>query len=386
MSFFDRVPTAATAVLVGTAIGAGIFALPFAVSQTTFLIGTLFIVGIGLITILTLLAYAEVVLRTGGIHQFPGYVQRYLGPRSRWIAVLTMVFGMYSALLAYMIEVGHFLSVLLQPVFGGSEQFYSIVFWFVCSVCIITGLQFIGKLEVAIVIGLLFAFAGFFFIGIPSIQIEYIRSTVHTSWLIPYGVILFAFGSASAIPEMRRLLIVKDRLRQMPTAIWCAMALTTLVYWSFAYFVIGISGPETTESAVVGLGGILGRPIIIIGSLFGILAMGSSFLIGGIALKQMYQYDFKLQPIMAYGLTLLIPLAIFSVGALTFVQVIEIAGVVTGGFQGILIWQMYRHARAHSNRVPEFSLHFPSLVIYLLQGVFCIGIFYQVIVVVKRFL
>ena len=65
----------ATAVLVGTMVGVGIFGIPFSFAKAGFWIGFLFLVLIGFVTLLLDFIYGEIVLRTHQPHQLVGYTQ-----------------------------------------------------------------------------------------------------------------------------------------------------------------------------------------------------------------------------------------------------------------------------------------------------------------------
>ena len=81
----------ATAVLVGSMVGVGIFGLPYAFAQAGFWVGMGLLVAIGLITMLVDLMYGEVILRTHATHQIMGYARLYLGPNAQRILFFSAV-------------------------------------------------------------------------------------------------------------------------------------------------------------------------------------------------------------------------------------------------------------------------------------------------------
>lgn len=370
----------ASAVLVGTAIGAGVFGVPFVIAQSGTLVGVIHIVLLGCVVLLTLLAYGDVVMRTSGVHQFVGYAQRYLGNTWRIIAFFSLVFGMYAALTAYILEIGHFFEFIFASTIGGSSTLYSFLFWLIASAAVVSGVSLIVRLELWLVIGMTAIVLLLGVIGIPQMQIEYLTYTNSSQALLPYGVVLFAFGAASSIPEIRRMLAKQRRLDLLPKAVWVGIGFTAMMYALFALIIVGISGPDTSESAVEGIAAVFGEWALVIGSVFGILAMGSSFLVVGLALKQMYQYDFQRSRIIAVVLTLGVPYILYLFNLATFIQLLAIAGAVTGGLQGIIIWRMYMKARRlKPDRTPEFRLRIPAVIVYGIQALYLAGIAYEVI-------
>ena len=147
----------------GVIVGAGIFALPFAVSRAGFFAGVSYILGLGVIISLIHLAYGEVILRTGGRHRLVGYIRAHLGAWTRPIILVSSVVSLEGALLAYTILGGKFLAILAGPWWGGSPAEWSLVFFAACAAVVWRGLRLIGELELilnALLVALLLALAG----------------------------------------------------------------------------------------------------------------------------------------------------------------------------------------------------------------------------------
>ena len=104
--------------LIGTIIGAGILGLPYVFSKTGFFVGLFWLIFLGVILIFVNLYMGEVTLRTKSIHQLPGYSKKYLGKWGKRIMFFAVIFGIYSALLAYLIGEGQSFSKLFS---GGLE-------------------------------------------------------------------------------------------------------------------------------------------------------------------------------------------------------------------------------------------------------------------------
>jgi amino acid permease len=123
----------------------------------------------------------------------------------------------------------------------------------------------------------------------------------------------------------------------------------------------------------VGLGKIMGEKMIIIGNLFAIFAMATSFLTLGLALKQMYNYDYRLNKNLSWALTCFVPLAIALSGITSFIKVIGFAGVISGGLEGVLIVLMAMKAKKLGNRKPEFSIPINKIIAGIIIAVFVLG-------------
>src|SRR6056297_2868292 len=123
----------AVSVLMGTVVGAGIFGLPYVIAQVGFVVGLGYLCLFAAVFLVVNLCYGEIVLRTKPSLEMPGFVKKYLGNWGKVVITLSLMLGIYGAMVAYTIGVGGFLKEILGPVLGGTEMLWSIVFWVVAS-------------------------------------------------------------------------------------------------------------------------------------------------------------------------------------------------------------------------------------------------------------
>ncbi len=366
----------AIATLIGCTIGAGILGIPYVVAKSGFLIGMIDIILIGLVILVLNLYVGEIALRTKGNHQLPGYAKRYLGKTGKRILMFTMVFGNYGALVAYMIGSGKALS----SIFGFlSPLYFSLIYIALMSILIYFGIRVIGNSELAL--GMIMLIIVTFIIGF-SISSSYFNPqnlAVYdiTKAILPYGVILFAFLGSVAVPEMKEIL-TKER-RYLKKSIIIATLASLVVYVLFALAVVGITGKNTTDVATLGLGDVLGLNMILFGNLFALFTMSTSFLVLGLALKEMFHFDYKLNKKFSWLMTCIIPVVLFLAGVKNFIVTLAVVGAVTGGIQSILIILMHRNAKKCGNRKPEFSFRnfLPLNIVLMLLFVF--GIIFEIV-------
>jgi tyrosine-specific transport protein len=360
----------AIATLVGTIIGAGILGIPYVIAQAGFWTGIFDIVLLGIVVLVIYLYLGEVVLRTKGVHQLPGYAEKYLGKTGKRLMVFSMIFGNYGALIAYIIGEG----LALAAIFGGEPLTYSLIFFIIVSVIVYSGLKAVGESELIMlpmVITVIFVISVLSF-GYANLG-NYITFDI-AKILVPYGVILFAFLGAAAVPEMEQELVKNRKL--MKKAIIIGVMIPIISYLLFAFAVVGVSGHATTEVATIGLGREIGGYMIIIGNLLAVLTMSTSFLTLGLALKQTYNYDYKLNETLSWALTVFIPLVIAVSGLTTFIQIIAISGVIAGGIEGVLIVLMSIRAKKMGDRKPEYTIKMNWLIAAVLIALFVTGAVY----------
>lgn len=366
----------AIAILVGTIIGAGIFGIPYVVSKVGFLPGLIYLILLGIFTLLVTLSYGETILRTKDRHQMTGYASRYLGKWGRRILSFTLVFSIYGALLAYMIGVGDFLNTIFSPWLGGTPFLYSLIFFIFGSAIIYFGLKTIVSVERIMFLIVLAVALVIFIFGLNKIEINNFLTFDKAFLFLPYGVILFAFAGATAVVDMRQVL--KGNEQKLKKGILFGYLFPFIIYLLFVITVVGISGKGTSEEAVRGLGSFLGNKILILGAILGVLTMTTSFFNLGLVLKEIFIFDYKFSKNLSWFIVAFVPFVIFLLGLTNFIKVIGLVGSIVGGVDGIMILLMHKKAKKLGDRKPEFSINIPHFVYYLLFLVFGLGISYEI--------
>jgi amino acid permease len=331
----DRNFFGAAATLMGTTIGAGVLAIPYVVSKSGLILGIIQIIIIGAAMIGLNLLLAEVILKTKDNHQLTGYAGKYLGKIGKRAMAFIMLAGIYGALIAYIIGVGNTLSTLLPQL---TPVTCSIIFFATVTAMIYLGINAIEKSEMLLSSAVILTLIGIIIMVAASGKFSTANFTpINTnSFFVPYGVILFAFMGAVAIPEMKEEL-GKNAGKQLKKAVIIGGLVPIVLYSLFAIAVIGISGSTTSEIATLTLGRELGAFAAVVANLFAIFAMSTSFISLGLALKDMYAFDYKIDPKDAWSLTCGIPLLAFLMGINGFIAVLSMIGAFVGGLEGVMI-------------------------------------------------
>lgn len=354
----------ALSVLVGTIIGAGIFGLPFAISRSGVIPGIFYFLVLGIGVLLIHLFLGEICLRTEGKHRLIGYASKYLGFWAKILITFSTIFGVTGALLAYMIIGGEFLHIIFSPFFPFSTVVYSISLWFLLSLFIIKGIQLITKAELLMNIALFAVFGIIIFGALPYIEASNF-SLLNSSYLfLPYGIILFALTGWSAIPEIADVFKKSSEKRKFDELIILGSLITVSMYALFSFVVIGVGGINTSKDALSGLAPFIGRDIIILGAVFGLIAVAASFLVLGNYLKNSLRFDYKISGNLAIAVATLLPLGLFLLGFREFISVIGLVGITVGVIEGIIIILIFKNAKKAGNRKPEFNIKIPPAILY----------------------
>lgn len=195
---------------------------------------------------------------------------------------------------------------------------------------------------------------------------------------LPYGVILFAYSGTTVVPEAYH--IMKKEKAGFERAIIAAGFITALVYMVFAFVVVGVTGAGTTEIATIGLGETLGRSMSIFGNIFALLAMGTSYIVIGSALRDSLHWDFKFSKAISNIATLGIPFLLFIFGVRQFIAAVDFVGGVLISIQMLLIIMIYWRAK-HLGDVPpgKYKLHHTLLLAAILVVAFTVGAVHSMI-------
>lgn len=380
---FDKSFPFALAVLIGTTIGAGIFGIPYVVAKSGVIPGLFYFLILGGAVLLLHLFFGEIVLRTKEKYRLVGYSQKYLGNWAKILITVVMVLGMTGTLLAYIIIGGDFLNIILSSFFEIPAFYLSLFLWAVLSYFIFRGIKTIAPAELLMNILFFLIVILIFLFALPKLNLHNFTPIRTSALFLPYGVILFAFSAWAAIPEITGILRgPAERKKYKKVIIWASI-LVFLLYLLFTVAVVGASGKTTSEDALQGLVPFLGQKIILIGAIFGVISIASSFLVLGNYFKNSLYYDYNLSKFWSWAVSCIFPLALFLIGFRSFIEIIGFVGTLIGVIEGVVIILIFKKAKLLGNRKPEYSLKVPSILLYFLIGIFILGAITQVIYFIK---
>ena len=359
---------ATTFTLTGTIIGAGILGLPYAFAKSGFLAGLFWLIVLGAVMIFVNLALGEITLRTKGKHQLSGYAEKYLGPWGKRAMFFAMIFGVYSALLAYLVGEGQSFSQLIP---GNMPPIvFGIIFWLIMTLLLREGIKGLKKIEtwgviaiIVIVVGIVIRFTQF-------VKPANLMTWNQTNFALPIGVVLFALLGFSSIPELRKE--IKGQEKLLKKAIILGTIIPVVLYIAFSAIFIGVLGTNITEIATLSFG-----PLI---TVLGIFTMLTSYFVLSFSLKSTFKYDIKTSKKTNFLFTSLIPLILYIIITqfefIGFTLILAVGGVISGGLTGILVLLTLKQAKKNTrnNKKPEIQIPINWPIIIILSIIFIGGI------------
>jgi tyrosine-specific transport protein len=221
------------------------------------------------------------------------------------------------------------------------------------------------KIAMFIVLGFVFLIAIFYFKDVRVENLNYVNSD---NLFIPFGVVLFSMLAFSAIPEVERILAGQEKL--MKKVIFFGVLIPFVVYLIFMIIVVGKFGSSVPEIAT------LAFPRFF--SLLAVLTMFTAFFAQSIAIRDMFRFDFKLGRFKGWLISCFLPLILFLLiyffKLVSFVQLLSVAGVVSGGVIGILVLLMNKQAKKTGHRKPEYSIPLSWLAILIISIIFALAV------------
>ena len=351
------------ALLVGMIIGAGVFTLPYLSLQSGVMPTLLLLAIVGAIILYIHLIYGELSLRTEKACGLPGYVGAYLGPKAKKFVLGTTLLTFSISLLILLLLATQFLTILLSQLgINLAGPWIFTILWLVISFITLYDSRLAVKANFICSFILVAIFIFIALKSLPAIHFENLVSAHWLGFLLPYGAIFYSLNGLAAVPES----LQTARINKLPKKnykqiiIWGTL-IPVVIYALFILSVVGVSGLKTTDTAINGLVGALGTPIVIIGAALGLLAVATSYVTFGMYLKHLFVNDLKFTRVIAQALILLAPFILYFTGLTSFLQAISFMGALLGGAEGILVLiTAYKAKGMKGNREPEYTVPLPK--------------------------
>lgn len=362
---------AAVSTLTGTMIGAGILGIPYIFAKSGFLVGIFWLIVLGAILIFVNLALGEITLRTKGEHQLPGYAGKYLGQWGKYIMFFALIFGIYSALLAYLIGEGESISKIFLS--NTNPIIAAFFFWIIMTILLRRGMKSLKRFETLGVIGVVVIVFGIFIKFAPLIKISNLSGWSPANFAAPIGIVFFSLLGFIAIPELRKEISGQEHL--LKKAIIIGSIIPIFLYIIFSSVFVGVLGKSVTEVATMSFG-----PFV---SLLGIFTMFTSYFVLSFSLKEIFKYDIKISNKLNFVFTSLVPLILYILVSqfklLGFATILGIGGIISGGLTGALILIIAKKAKGRKSKRPEFQIPLNWTIVLIISLLFFAGIIVEFI-------
>jgi amino acid permease len=265
----------ATAIITGYGIGGGIMTVPYLTIKTGLPMMLLLLVIGFFVSLLMHLMVAEVMLRNGQNNQMVELFQKFILKEKpaifTWVLFILIAFAFLVSLSAYIAGGGKILSGL----FGIPLLWGQLIFYIISAGVVFFGLKVLGMSEKYAVLVILLIL-GVLAVGAAMVPFSLSMETVgvYRDYLALFGMIMFSFFAIFSVPQIAQGLSWNKKL--IPKAITLGVFINALVTLSIVVLTLGVS-TTVDEVAVISLGKALGGWANIVGSVFVLFAMLTSY-------------------------------------------------------------------------------------------------------------
>jgi len=351
LTFFE-----AAAIVTGYGVGGGVMAVPYLASLNGIVPFMLILVIAFFISILLHLMIAETVMRDSGSNQLVEYFGKYLfrgrgGPVFTWIFFILIFLAFIANLSAYIAGGGEILRDLLQvPVWAGHLMTYA-----VAAGVVFFGLKAIGISEKYAVTVIVIIVA---VLVIASLRLPYkpvfVAETGLPKLLALYGMIMFSFTALFSVPQTVAGLHWNRKL--VPRAVITGMLINFILIAVISLSAMGVS-EEVTRVAITGWGKAMGGWALVVGSIFIILAMLTSFWSISFALVVILKERFGWGDRVSWLIATLPTFLVVITGLIDFLGFMRLAGGAIALLVAVLVVPVLRSVRKHGDiQNPEWVL------------------------------
>ncbi|MFA0667842.1 amino acid permease [Vibrio splendidus] len=323
-------------ILSGTALGAGMLAIPMVLAQFGFMISSVLMLLIFIGTTYSALLLAEACTKTKDNSGMSSVAYLTLGSKGKHFINALFYLLLVCMLIAYILGVGDIIHKLLLDV--GVDVSASVaytIFSLLMGVIVVAGKSYIDKLNrglfIMMVVMLLIVIASLF----SNIRLDYLTQTSKytANDVVQYSAVIFtSFASMVVIPS----LVIYNReatQKQIRNMILLGSVIPLICYLTWLFAIIGNLGTDTISqfhniSELISAFSGQSAWLKVVIALFSALALVTSFLGVSMALYDQNKDAVTNNKALAYALTFILPLALAELFASQFVSMLDYAGMV----------------------------------------------------------
>ncbi len=342
------------AVVAAATIGEGVFAVPYIIQASGWLVALGYFVAVIAIVYVAHILYLRTLAAVDEKERLLGLARKYFGATGFWIGFVAIVVGLLLGFVAYLVLGTQFLQIIFPWLPSG---FALAIFWILFA-CIVWGSEGrIAWFEATGIALVSFVILFIFFSGHPAIFFNNVPFAAPGGFLLPFGVVIFALAGWTSVEPVYELAYRKvdtkdgERPFTIPGAFWLfalGTAFAGLLYWLFAAGVIG-TVPRVTTDTISGIAAWpLWRKDIL--AVVGLLSVCIVSVPIAREIRGAMEKDLGGNSTVSRAAIVLLPLAVVLLGFNNFIAIVGIAGGVFISTQYLLIISVGRRTLALSPR------------------------------------
>jgi tyrosine-specific transport protein len=343
----------------GTAIGAGMLALPVATCLGGFLPSIFIYLACWLFMAATGLLFLEICLWMPEDANIVSMSTHLLGPAGKLVSWSLYLFLFYCLMIAYTSGGGGFMGDVFHAMFGVSvPRWISLLFFVLLFAPIVhLGAKQVDKLNAIFMLGLIGTYFGFVLLGMRHVNPSHLSGGNVWQGILALPIVFTSFSYQGIVPSL--VSYMRRNISCVRWSIWIGTAAPFIIYVVWQYLILGIVPLEGKGglleakreglSAIAPLHSLLSSPwISSLGQAFGFFALTTSFMGVGLGLTDFLADGLKIpkKGLSKWALTLAVfipPLFIAEANPKIFLSALNYAGgigcaLLLGLLPVVMVW------------------------------------------------
>lgn len=341
----------ATSIIVGHGVGAGILSVPFLASRNSWTDLVWIIAVVYAVNLLLHYMIAELSYNNGGAQFIKCFENELFTGRLKWL-LTWLAFGLLG--FSVIVNVSGFITgaaAVLTSWFGMPKLAAMLLFYAAAAAVVFFGLKLVGICEkiavcsMTVVIAILVAATFLRELHAPALEFVSVNNV-----LALYSMIAFSLSAVMSVPQVVKGL--GGDVRKIRGSIAAGTGLNLLLVVIITVItLLGAGGQISEDGALVDLSRQLGGWVSIIGYVFSLLALATSFWVNTLNLRDIVHEQTSLGVRASWAAASLPCLAIALLGITSFVGFTRMAGIVQV-LTGIGVIIAYNRSRKRSAGSP----------------------------------
>lgn len=340
MSASSRALARGSLTMLGTIIGAGVFAIPYAMKTMGVFAGSIVYAVIAFVVLATHLLYADIILQDSSLRRMrlPGQARDILGAWPGHLALLAYPLQSIGACLAYLILGGEFLAQLASALGLPDTLFtWQLLFWFGGAVVVFFGLRFVARVEAFMTWALIGLLILSVFLFLPRAEFSLFRESHWQNAVAPLGALIFALSAFNVVPEVVDICNRNRRRTLLAIAVGsCGAAILSWLFGVFGYVAFGDSLSRSPSM----LARAFPASFFWLLPTLGFFAVATSFITITQDLKAMIHFELRVSKFLAWLVALGAPFLLLVITRRNFLTTVDFVGSIFGAINGMLIASM----------------------------------------------
>jgi amino acid permease len=336
-------------VVAAATIGSGVFALPYVIQESGWLL-TLgyFIVFVAIISLAHVL-YLRTLAAVGEKERLLGLARNYFGGIGFWTGFLAVVIGLLLSFVAYLVLGTQFVQIIIP---GIPHLLALSIFWLAITTLVFKSEGKVAGFEIA---GVALIFCAILFVFISGHPLRAFANTpllASENIFLPFGAVLFSLAGWTSVEQVYEINKKNGITRNLLSLFIIGTAFTSVLYWLFAVGILG-SVPQVAGDIITSISNWLFWKKDILAAI-GLLAMGVVSVSLAREIRGALEKDLAWNSFISRSVIVALPLAVVLLGFNNFLIIVSLAGGIFISAQYILIVLVGRRALQLSIREGAF--------------------------------